>query len=203
MAEQKPVATEGMCEIELPQFPEDVREVYLLPARPPKIPGHKPKGFPKIHPVPWWRGLFWPWKRHKGCCCCCCCAQVSPQPAPPPGPVPPPLPTPPAPTVAAPTIDLRQGWLPIGGAFYLLITHRGSVCQFVLEWTAVGGVGQLTVDLEVRDPGSASFRRIATGLGPNDRHTFNGNRGASYVFRATVTDSRGQSTFDSQTVTCP
>ena len=74
--------------------------------------------------------------------------------------------------------------------------------KFVVQWAAAGGVGQLTVDLDVQDPGSTSFRRLASGLGPNDQYTYVGSRD-SYLFRATVTNSRGQSTFDTLSVTRP
>ena len=92
--------------------------------------------------------------------------------------------------------------LPIGRAFYLLITPHGSRCQFVVEWAAAGGVGQLLVDLDVQGPDAAGFRRLASGLGPHDQYTFTGER-ATYVFRATVRDSRGQTAFDTHTVTSP
>lgn len=71
-----------------------------------------------------------------------------------------------------------------------------------VEWTASGGVGQLTVNLDVQESGSASFRRLASGLGPNDQYTFTGNR-SNYLFKATVTDSRGESTFGTLSVNCP
>jgi hypothetical protein len=168
-------------------FPEDVREVRLVPANPPlglRIPI---KLYPKIFPLPWWKRwhhrFWWYPKYAKKDCCCCCANQAAPAPD-------------------TPTIDLRLGTLPIGSQFYLLITPAGNRCQFVVAWTARGGVGQLSVDLDVRDPGSQTFRRLATGLGPTDRYTFTGNR-ATYLFRATVTDARGQSFFNTLTVTCP
>jgi hypothetical protein len=92
--------------------------------------------------------------------------------------------------------------LAIGGLFYLLITPQGDRCQFVVQWAATGGVGQLTVDLDVQEAGNTAFRRLASGLGPNDQYVFVGNR-TTYLFRATVTDSRGQSTFNTLSVTCP
>lgn len=184
-------------EAEITPFPDDVRAVYLVPANPPVGRGRRFTWYPKIYPLPWWkrwRRRYWPfWGHPKSCCCCCCCGQ--------PGGQPPIVPPPPA-TVAAPTIVLSQGMLAIGGQFYLLITPQGDRCQFVVQWQASGGVGQLTVDLDVRDPGATAFRRLASGLGPSDQYVFVGQR-ATYLFRATVTDARGQSTFDTLTVTCP
>ena len=114
----------------------------------------------------------------------------------------PPVVVPPPAVAPPPTIVLSQGTLAIGGLFYLLITPQGNRCQFVVEGTAMGGVGQLTVDLDARDPGASSFRRLASGLGPSDQYVFTGNRD-TYLFRATVTDARGQSTLDTLSVTCP
>lgn len=186
--------------------PERVTEIYVVPPGPPGVDVDV-SFYLKLFPVPWWRRWWrwhWHWRwygRHACCCCCCCCCEhagrVEPAPAPAPQPA---APTPaPAP---APTIDLRQGTLPIGGAFYLLITPFGSRCQFVLEWTAAGGTGQLTVDLDVTDPSGAT-RRLASGRGPSDQYTFTGDRGVTYVFTATVTDSAGQSSFDTHTVVTP
>ncbi|MEE8106000.1 MAG: hypothetical protein V3T86_10740 [Planctomycetota bacterium] len=75
----------------------------------------------------------------------------------------------------------------------------------VVQWNAAGGVGQLTVDLDVQEPGSLSFRNLASGLGPNDQYVYTSPVGGrdTYLFRATVTDFRGQSTFDTLSVTCP
>ena len=180
--------------IELPEFPEDVQEVYLIPPHPVVSRKGGLAGYRKIYPLPWWkRCLLWCWP---SCChprrsCCCCCKHVAPAV----------LPAPPT-VVAAPTITLNQAMLPTGGLFYLLITPVGQRCQFVVQWNAAGGVGQLTLDLDVQDPGAATFRRLASGMGPNDQYTFVGNR-ATYIFKATVTDSRGQSTFGTLTVTCP
>ena len=173
-------------------FPEDVREVRLVPANPPLGIKGNVKLYPKIFPLPWWRRwhhrFWWRPKKYvkKDCHCCCRCNN---QPAP-------------APAPNTPTIDLSLGTLPIGSQFYLLITPAGNRCQFLVQWTAMGGAGQLSVNLDVRDPGSATFRRLATGLGPSDQFTFTGIR-ATYLFRATVTDIQGQSFFDTLTVTCP
>ena len=175
---------------------DEVTEIYLLdglPALGPRAPLHC---FRKIFPLPWWKKFCCGWWCKSRCCkcrCVCCCC---PAPA---GPVV--LPDPPA-VIGPPSILLTQGTLAIGGLFYLLITPQGQRCQFVVQWNATGGVGQLTVDLEVQEPGSPGFRRLATGLGPNDQYVYTGQR-ASYVFRARVTDSRGQSTFDTLSVTCP
>lgn len=187
---------DSLCQIETADFPDGVREVYLVPPHPVIVKGDQILGCVKIHPLSWWRRWcrpYWFFKHRCDCCCCFCCKDQSGRA----------LPPPPPPVTAPLTINLFQGMLPIGSAFYLLITHRGSVCQFVLEWFASGGNGQLTVDLDVQDPGSATFRRLATGLGPTDQYTFNGLRGATYVFRATVTDAQGQTAFDTHTVTCP
>jgi hypothetical protein len=184
--------------IEYPDFPDDIRKVYLLPPNP--VIGRQAllSCYTKIYPVSWWKRWChwrWPFRYHKqDCCsCCCCCDKHAPSPVV--------LPPPPN-VIAAPTIVLSQAMLPTGGLFYLLITHRGDRCQFVVQWAAAGGVGQLTVDLDVQDPSSTSFRRLASGLGPTDQYTFVGDRD-TYLFRATVIDSRGQSTFDTLSVTCP
>ncbi len=207
MASEKSEKKEEISKIELPEYPEHVKEIYLIPKGSPQIIAHKPKGFLKIYPLPWWKRWCRPWWQCKAkmvCCCCCCSCGHHPVAAPqPPAPLPQPPAAPPVPATPPPAIDLYLGSLPIGGAFYLLITPQGSVCQFVLEWRAYGGVGQLTVDLDVLDPGASSFRRLATGLGPADSYTFLGARGVTYTFRATVRDSRGQSTFDTETVTTP
>jgi hypothetical protein len=182
--------------IEYPEFSDDILEVYLLPPNP--VIGRRVilGCYTKIYPLPWWKRWcrwYWPFRYYKKECCCCCCGKPTPSPvavAPPPN------------VIAAPTIVLSQATLPTGGLFYLLITSQGNRCQFVVQWAAAGGVGQLTVDLDVQDPGTTSFRRLASGLGPNDQYTYVGNRD-TYLFRATVTDSRGQSTFDTLSVTCP
>lgn len=194
---------ENIC-VEALDLPDTVTEIYLLPPNPvlgqPLCFSH----FKKIYPLPWWRRWCGCWSPLRifqaNCCCCCCDHKAAPVPQPIPQPFPQPIPQPRA--IPAPTIVLSQGNLAIGGMFYLLITPQGNRCQFVVQWAAAGGVGQLTVNLDVQDPGAASFRRLATGMGPTDQYTFVGNR-STYLFRATVTDSRGQSTFDTLSVACP
>ncbi len=188
---------ERVLEIEDVEFPNNVREVYVVPPNPPIYGRGGFRNYPRIYPIPWWKRCYyfrWLFKHRCGYCCCCCCNQSALVPAAP-------APAPPA-AAAPPTIVLRQGMLAIGGLFYLLITPQGSQCQFVLEWNATGGAGQLTVDLDVQNAGSTSVRRLATGRGPNDQYIFTGPR-AAYLFKATVTDSRGQSTFGTLSVTCP
>lgn len=184
--------------VEFSEPVDDVQEIYLVDAVPALGPGAPLSCFKKVYPLPWWKRLCCGWwccrKPHQGKCCCTCCCCPAPA-----GPVV--LPPPPE-VIGPPSIQLTQGTLAVGGMFYLLITPQGQRCQFVVEWTAWGGVGQLTVDLEVQEPASAGFRTIASGLGPNDQYVYTGQR-ASYVFRARVTDSRGQSTFDTLSVTCP
>ena len=207
-AQQEHPDEESLPEVSQPEDPEEVRAVYIAHPGMPRLSDRDLKRLPRLFPPPrwwhWWKPRtpwWWRWRERSDCCCCCCSKAHIPHPAPTPLPAAPaPAPTPPP--VLPPTINLRQGWLPIGGAFYLLITHLGSRCQFVVEWDSTGGVGQLRVDLDVRDPGGSAFRRLASNLGPNDQYTFTGQR-ATYVFRATVRDSRGQSTFDTHTVTCP
>ncbi len=178
-------------------LPKDVKAVYIVPMHPPVNRDQIFKWYNRIHPLPWFRPLQWlHWRmrlNQGNCCCCCCCCdhQNGSSPV---------IPQPPN-IVAPPSIVLKQGNLAIGGQFYILITPHGHRCQFVVEWNASGGVGQLKVNLDYMQVGG-SFSRLATGMGPNDRYTYTGDR-ATYVFKATVTDSRGQSTFDTLTITCP
>ena len=172
----------------------DVSEIYVSDGVPLLAPGKNLRYYRKIFPIPWYKRLFHGWccKSHAKCCCCCCCKS--------PG-LPPP-PSPPVPQPGPPTIMLSQGMLAIGSQFYLLITPVGQRCQFAVEWYASGGVGQLTVDLEVQEGAAPGFRTLATGLGPTDQYVYTGQR-TNYLFRATVTDARGQSTFDTLSVSCP
>jgi len=198
MTERNGMTTETEKEeiqVEYPEFPDDVQEVYLVPAKPPIARCIEFRWFRKIYPLPWWRRwccCHWFMKCHQKKCCCCCPTQPTPAPIVASAPN----------SVAPPTIVLSQGYLAAGGQFYLLITPQGSRCQFIVEWMASGGVGQRTVDLDVQASGSTSFQSLASGLGPNDQYLFTGAR-SSYLFRATVTDSRGESTFDTLSVTCP
>jgi len=178
-----------------PDFPDNIQAVYLLPANPVIDRSLPLSRYKKIFPLPWWKRWCRPWwlfRCHIKECCCCCDKPTSS-----------PVILPPQPAViAAPTIVLTQATLPAGGQFFLIILPQGSQCQFVVQWTAAGGVGQLTVNLDVMRSGSTSFSRLASGLGANDQYTFLGDRN-TYIFRATVTDSRGQSTFNTLSVTCP
>lgn len=181
--------------------PSDVKAIYVVPRDAPKVDVGL-SFYLKIYPIPWWK-KFWPWRpKFRGwwqsaCHCCCCCAAAPP-------PVAMPAPAVPIPQAPAPAITLTHGTLPIGGAFYLLITPFGSVAEFVVQWASAGGVGQLTVDLDVQDPAGAAYRRLVSGRGPADQYTYtNAVRGRTYLFRATVADSRGQSSFATLSVVVP
>lgn len=183
-------------EVRFPERLDQILEVYAVDGLP-GAGGQDLARFRKVFPLPWWQRWWqccWPSHRcghgHHHRCCCCCCHGQGGQPAPSAGPSP------------APTISLDLGMLAIGAQFYLLVTPQGQRCQFVVEWTASGGVGQLTVELEVQEAGAGAFRRLATGLGPTDSFVFTGAR-SRYLFRARVTDSRGASSFDTLSVTCP
>ena len=70
------------------------------------------------------------------------------------------------------------------------------VAEWFMEWNASGGIGQTTVDLQVQRPNASTFQTIATGLGPNDEYLFSTDIGGTYVFRAIVRDSRGNTRSD-------
>lgn len=165
--------------LETPEIIEDVQEIYLVPSRPPGVANLDPSLFMRIFPAP--AEPIRPWwtlvDRRVVCC-----------------------PT----TTDKLNIKLDLGFLPIDAQFYLLVTPVGQRCQFVVEWNAAGGTGQLTVDLEVREPGKAGWRLLADTVGPTDQFTFTGPRvPRPYLFRATVTDAQGQMAFDTLSVQCP
>lgn len=171
---------------------DDIQEIYAADGSP-GVGGTDLVRFRKVYPLKWWQRLWscchWPRRYDCGsrrCTCCCCCASPRADPD----------------TESTPSILLSLGYLAIGGQFYLLITRQGQRCQFVVDWAAAGGGGQLTVDLDVQEPGASGFRRLATGFGPVDQYVYTGAR-STYIFRARVTDSQGISSFDTLTVTCP
>ena len=77
------------------------------------------------------------------------------------------------------------------------------MAETYVQWSASGGSGQLTVDLTVQRPGSNRWDALATGRGPNDEFLFNTSVPRTYLFKATVHDSSGQSQFNTLSVTFP
>ena len=193
MASERSEKEEIVPKIEHPESPDEVKEIYAIPKGLPSVKTRDLKGFVKIYPLSWWRRWWNPWWycQPKMNCCCCCghhsgggaqSEDTSP-----------PL-----------TINLSLGTHAYGGSLYYLITIQGTRVLIMLEWVASGGVGQLTVDLDVLEPYATTYRRLASGLGPTDSYDYGiAVLGATYAFRATVTDSTGQSVFDTETVTVP
>ena len=169
----------------------DVPQEYFLPS-----------GMQKLNPVfalKWWASPFpppgvWWWQ------CCCCCPQspiVQPQPSPPNQP-------PAAPPINV-SVNLEVGAFGPGKAIHILyvVAPAQYAAEAYIQWTASGGRGQLTVDLDVQKPGSSTWTRLVSGRGPSDHYLFSTNTPGTYVFRATARDSSGNSAFNTTTVDFP
>jgi hypothetical protein len=175
------------------QSKENEEEEYFLPA-----------GMTRLNraaALKWWAspfpppGVFWWW----WCCCCCPTPQVAPAQAPKAGPGPAPKPP------INVTLSLIVGRFGPGKAIHIVYVAYGGqyLAETYLQWSASGGSGQLTVELEVQRPGSSRWDMLASGRGPNDEYLFSTRVPGTYLFRVTARDSAGQSSFNTLSVTFP
>jgi hypothetical protein len=74
--------------------------------------------------------------------------------------------------------------------------------EFYLQWSA-SGAGQVLVDVELISGPVATPQLLVDDRGPSDRYLFSTNQPGSYVFRATATDSQGNTCFDTLQVDLP
>ena len=74
--------------------------------------------------------------------------------------------------------------------------------EFYLTWTASNS-GPIKVDLELISGPVPTPQLLANDRGPNDRYLFSTNQPGSYLFKATATDSQGNTCFDTLQVDLP
>ena len=130
------------------------------------------------------------------CCCCCCCCHSSGSSAKQPA--------------GGCSIDLQLEPNTFGPGKSLHIVAVPAVgstpaqyfAEFYLTWKAVAA-SQLTVDLELISGPVSAPQLLADNRGPSDRYLFGTYTPGSYLFRATATDSQGNTCFDTLQVDLP
>ena len=121
-------------------------------------------------------------------CCCCCCGKLHSAPA------------------EGCSIDLvlEPNTFGPGKSIHILVVGAPYqyFAEFYLTWTATGS-GQVTVDIELTSGPVPVPRLLADNRGPSDRYLFSTNQPGRYLFRATATDSQGNTCFDTLQVDLP
>ena len=144
------------------------------------------------HHFKWWRRpFFYRWWWWRVCCCCCCGGHKTPP-------------------VREPTssctinLQLEPNTFGAGRSIHILVVAAPYqyFAEFYLMWTATGS-GQVTVDLELLSGPVSTPQLLADNRGPSDRYLFSTNQPGSYLFRATATDSQGNTCFDTLQVDLP
>ena len=146
-----------------------------------------PLGFKRLlpHHFLWWAK---PYFGHD-CCCCCCCSSHN------------------QPTERGCSIDLKlePNTFGPGRSIHVVVTGfpYQYFAEFYLQWTAVS-TGQVTVDVELMSgPGISGSRLLVSGRGPSDRYLFSTRQPGTYIFKATATDTKGNTCFDTLQVDLP
>jgi hypothetical protein len=145
------------------------------------------------HHFKWWRTPYcthrrwWFWWCKS--CCCCCCQSAAPAPTP----------------VAGCMIDLQlePNVFGPGRSIHIVAAPGVYFAEFYLQWTATGGQGQTTVDVELISGPVATPQLLVDDRGPSDHYLFSTRTPGSYLFRATATDSQGNTCFDTLQVDIP
>lgn len=131
------------------------------------------------------------WARPPVLECCCCCCGSRPHAAP-------------APHACSIDLQLEANTFGPGRSIHILVVGAPYqyFAEFYLTWTATSS-SAVTVDLElISGPGPAP-RLLADDRGPSDRYLFSSNQPGRYLFRATATNSQGDTCFDTLEVNLP
>ena len=101
-------------------------------------------------------------------------------------------------------LELEANTFGPGKSIHIVVVARPYqyFAEFYLTWTASGS-GQVTVDLELISGPVPAPRLLADNRGPSDRYLFGTNQPGRYLFRATATDSQGNTCFDTLQVDLP